>query len=148
MPIPELNEHGLLPEGLHECTLDEVVARFGQFTVSDRRVHLVSRLRDYFGELGSTNLAAFVVVDGSFVTGKEEPGDVDLLVALRSDVDLGADFRPFEYNVISKRRVRTSYPFDLLVAPEQSEAYERYLDLFSQVKGSPDLRKGLLRVKP
>ena len=47
-----------------------------------------------------------------------------------------------------KRRVRTSYPFDLLVAPERSEAYEKYIELFSKVTGSPDLRKGLLRVTP
>jgi hypothetical protein len=30
----------LLPEGIHDCTLDEIGARFGRFQTTDRRVHL------------------------------------------------------------------------------------------------------------
>jgi hypothetical protein len=148
VPIPDLDAEGLLPEGLHDCTLDEVEARFGQFTRSDRRVDLVRHLRTYCTELKGVDVAGFLVLDGSFVTAKEEPGDIDILLALRSDADLAQDFRPFEYNALSKRRVKARHPFDLLVAPEATEAYEKHLAFFSQVKGRPGLRKGLLRVAP
>jgi len=40
MPIPDLNEDGLLSEGVHDCTLDEIGARFGRFQVTDRRIQL------------------------------------------------------------------------------------------------------------
>jgi len=40
MPIPALNEHGLLPAGIHDCTLDELKSRFGSFQISDRRNQL------------------------------------------------------------------------------------------------------------
>jgi hypothetical protein len=34
MPIPPLDEDGLLPEGIHECSLEEIRARFGSFQVT------------------------------------------------------------------------------------------------------------------
>jgi len=146
--IPDLDAEGLLPAGVHDCTLDEVEERFGQFQRSDRRVRLVAELRKYCAELRDVAIARFLVVDGSFVTAKEEPGDIDILLAVRADADLSQDFGPFEYNAISKRKVRRRYPFDLLVAPESTSAYEEYVALFSQVRDRPSLRKGLLRVTP
>jgi hypothetical protein len=148
MAIPDLDAEGLLPEGLHDCTLDEVEERFGQFQRSDRRVRLVAELRKYCAELKDVGIARFIVVDGSFVTAKEEPGDIDILLAVRADADLSQDLRPFEYRAVSKRKVKQRYPFDLLVAPEATEAYEKQLAFFSQVKERPGLRKGLLRVTP
>jgi hypothetical protein len=97
MAIPDLDAEGLLPEGLHDCTLDEVEERFGQFQRSDRRVRLVAELRKYCAELKDVGIARFIVVDGSFVTAKEEPGDIDILLAVRADADLSQDLRPFEY---------------------------------------------------
>jgi hypothetical protein len=38
--IPPLNEQGCLPEGIHDCTMDEVATRFGVFLTSDRRSQL------------------------------------------------------------------------------------------------------------
>ena len=40
MPIPLLNENGLLPMGIHICILEEIRQRFGRFQGSDRRPHL------------------------------------------------------------------------------------------------------------
>jgi predicted nucleotidyltransferase len=43
-----------------------------------------------------------LIIDGSFVTGKANPSDVDLVVVLASGHDFSADLRPFEYNFLSK----------------------------------------------
>jgi len=43
--LPEFDEDGDLPVGIHEATLAEIEERFGRFTVSDRRVRLLVRLR-------------------------------------------------------------------------------------------------------
>lgn len=148
MPIPDFDDEGLLPEGLHLCTLDEVLERFGQFNVSDRRVALGAQLRRYCEHLRAISFRTFLVVDGSFVTATEEPGDVDLLLVVGADADLAPDLLPQDYNAISKRQVRRHYEFDLLVAPEKSDAYQRHLEFFMQVKGRPERRKGLLKVVP
>jgi predicted nucleotidyltransferase len=116
MPIPDLDQEGLLPPGIHEVTVEEIHERFGRFRKSDRRASLFGKLRDFLAEIRSTGLLAAVIVNGSFVTGKDEPSDIDVLLILRSDHDFSAELRPFEYNVLSRRRVRQRYRFGILVA--------------------------------
>ncbi|MGH9835208.1 MAG: DUF6932 family protein [Blastocatellia bacterium] len=43
--LPEFDEDGDLPVGIHEATLAEIEERFGRSTVSDRRVRLFVGLR-------------------------------------------------------------------------------------------------------
>jgi len=73
--IAQFNERGNLPEGVHRATWKEVCARFG---TNQHRQELLFGL----------NLALFflkkvgckgVYLDGSFVTSKEFPKDVDCL---------------------------------------------------------------------
>ena len=87
-----------------------------------------------------------VLLDGSFVTAKPAPRDVDLIVVVSGDHDFSAELTAAEYNVVSKRSVFRRYGFDLLVAREDSEEYRRYLSFFQQVRLEPHLRKGILRL--
>ena len=80
---------------------------------ADRRIQLFKKLAAYLKEAFQVNFVVAVLVDGSFVTAKEEPNDIDLVLILRADHTLGAPVRPFEYNVISKRRVRRRHGFDV-----------------------------------
>jgi hypothetical protein len=97
MPIPDLDEEGFLPAGVHDCSLAEIGDRFGRFQGSDRRCRLFEKLDAYVSETGRIGLIAELVVDGSFVTGKPEPNDVDLVIALDPGIALGADFPPCQY---------------------------------------------------
>ena len=38
--------------------------------------------------------------DGSFVTTKSDPGDIDLVLVLAHDYDFAADLPPAHYNVL------------------------------------------------
>ena len=98
MPIPSLTAIGLLPAGTHDCTIDEIKNTFGVFRSSDRRILMTQKLEEYLGLLKTADVGELLYVDGSYVTGKEEPGDIDLLLILKSDalikeVDLLADSR-------------------------------------------------------
>ena len=77
MTIPNLDHDGFLPEGVHECSLVELDEQFGRFQGSDRRSVLFAKFVEYLGEVRSSGLATFVIVDGSFVTAKAEPNDID-----------------------------------------------------------------------
>ena len=150
--IPLLEER-VLPEGIHRCTLEECGAAFGRFSHSDRRPRLTEALRRYIGDARSAGVAVAVLVDGSYVTAKSEPNDIDLVLVLRADFDLSAEMRPMEYNVQSKRAVKRQYGFDVLPAIEGSEAYDEYVRLFSQIRqDDPEQQttrsaKGLLRIE-
>ena len=148
MAIPDLDSEGFLPVGIHSCSFDELRERFARFQRSDRRIRLCDKLEKYVKELASTGLAKALIVDGSFVTAIDEPGDIDLVLVLTADHDMDATVRPFEYNTLSKRMVSKLYSFDLLVAIEDSPELEKYLSFFQQVKYREDRLKGVLRVQP
>jgi hypothetical protein len=154
MAIPALNEHSLLPTDIHDCTLEEMVEPFGQNRWVDNKLRecrsrLFFRLCDYLNEFRRTGLPGWLLIDGSFVTGKPKPGDIDLVVVLPASHDFSQELRPIEYNVLSKRRVRQNgYPFDLFVVAEGSTQYQEVVRFFHQVKDRPELTKGFLRVKP
>jgi hypothetical protein len=144
--IPALNDDGYLPEGIHECAFDELVAHFGRFSSTDTRIRLCEKLAQLFQELRSTKLIRAVFVDGSFVTSKINPGDIDLIIVLPADFDESAELKPFQYNCISRKRVRTRFSFDVIVVIEDSLEFKNAIQFFSQVKNKMNTQQGILRI--
>lgn len=138
MPIPEYNEHGLLPPGIHSCTLSELKERFGRFSTSSQRQELFAKLEQYVQEARSAKIVSALLVDGSFVTSTEIPNDVDLVAVLAEDHDFTQELRPYQSNVLSNRWARRQFGFDLLVARTNSSEYTEYVAFFAQVRGWPD----------
>jgi hypothetical protein len=74
MPIPELEPAtGNLPSGVHHASWQELVATFG---TNARRQQLLDGLRRSLLALKAAGCRR-AYIDGSFVTGKEQPGDFD-----------------------------------------------------------------------
>ena len=147
MPIPPLTQNGLLPPGVCGCTLGEIRLRFGSFQVSDRRVELFNSLEQFVTELRHSGRFAAVVVDGSFVTAKPEPGDIDIIAALRMDHDWFADLGARDYALVSRSALRRRYRFDVLLATDGGKEYERYVEFFGRVRDDVAVRKGILRIE-
>jgi len=146
MAIPDLDGDGFLPPGVHDASLDEIRETFGRFQGTDRRVQLQKALAAFATEAQATGLVAAITVDGSFTTGKASPGDVDLIVVLRADVQLGGELRPDQYNVLSARRAKHRHSFDVRVATAAPETLQPWVDFFGQVRDRPGLCKGMVRV--
>lgn len=147
MAIPELNEHGLLPRGVHDASLKEIRERFGRFHGSDRRVRLFEALEKFVDETRNAKLVSEMIVDGSFITGEPKPSGIDLVLVLGEQVDLSQDLKPSQYNLLSSRRVRQRYGFDVLYATASSDSIDPLVEFFSRVRGRPGLRKGMVRVR-
>lgn len=84
-----------------------------------------------------------IIIDGSFISSKPDPNDIDLIVALEKGHDFEMELRPMDYNVLSRKRVRRRYGFDVFVEAENSERYLERVEFFQQVKDSDDSTKGL-----
>lgn len=71
--IPEFDENGNLPPGIHFCEWEEFKERFGTNLTRQRMINGL--------ELAMTQLKAAgcrtIYIDGSFVTSKLTPGDFD-----------------------------------------------------------------------
>ena len=72
--LPNLEESGSLPAGIHNATWEELATRYG--TTPHRR-RLLAGLRRALDSLRDAGCRR-VYVDGSFVTAKEDPADFDV----------------------------------------------------------------------
>ena len=83
MPLPGFDTKGDLPEGVHEATLAEIIARFGTGT-PQRQVVTARLLRIYNLAQATGKLERFVIF-GSYITATPEPNDVDIVLVMRDD---------------------------------------------------------------
>ncbi len=146
MPIPLLTSHGLLPVGIHDVTLTEVRERFGVFQGSDHRQRLFMRLAELVAAMQRSGLFEALLIDGSFVTAKIAPNDVDVIAVLRLGHDFERDLPMSEYALVSRTMLARRFRFDIVVVERSSAVYKTYVEFFSRERQSPELRKGILRV--
>jgi len=147
MPIPDFNVSGLLPVGVHDCTMAEVQARLGTFQSSDQRPALFSRLEALVQAMQASGLFETVLIDGSFVTAKTTPNDIDLVAVLRPGHNFERDLPMSEYTLVSRSLLRRRFGFDVIVAERESQLYRTYVEFFSRLREDPEARKGLLQVR-
>src|SRR5260370_35765445 len=86
MALPEFGEEGDLPPGVYRATLAEVLERFGQGSL--QRCAVSDRLNRLHALVTSTGKLARFIVFGSFVTAKDEPNDVDIILLMEDTFDL------------------------------------------------------------
>jgi hypothetical protein len=80
--IPELNDVGYLPPGVHLASLDEIAARFGQESeIRQAQMDSIRWLVDIAKKAGVQRL----IINGSFVTDAFEPNDVDCALLPSAD---------------------------------------------------------------
>ena len=72
--IPEFDDNGYLPPGIHPATLAEIEARFGR-EPEIRRAEMQSL--HWLIDLARRAGVKRIVLNGSFVTDRYEPNDVD-----------------------------------------------------------------------
>jgi len=145
--IPPFDENGWLPDGIYDCTLQEAADRFGAFQNSDRRPQLWVKFTEFMREAKACELAEALLVDGSFVTAKPNPSDIDLVLVVAASHDFSADLPLAQYNLLAQRRVRRRFGFDIVIVKHGSENLEQAIAFFQQVKQRPGMKKGILRIE-
>ena len=85
-------------------------------------------------------------MDGSFVTAKPAPSDIDLVLVVATSYDFSADLPPAHYS-LAQRWVRRRFGFDIVVVKNGSENLELAVAFFQQVKQRPGVKKGILRIR-
>ena len=148
MAIPEFDQRGMLPVGVYECSLAEVAARFGW---NPYRQRLVRSFGDFLvNEIRNAEFPDPLYVNGSFVTDKEKPEDVDVVLDLRPAGEDRA-WRGLALMEKERKRFREQYDVDFWVnLPGQNN----FADFFQYVgvksakfKGLAHTdRKGILRI--
>lgn len=140
--IPPLRPDGYLPEGLHLALEAEILFRFG--AAGRRRRRLALRLRHWLHLSRQVGVRRFLV-DGSFVTAKEEPNDIDSVIllpaAFESQVERGLDAALELEEMLLTRR-----PEELFAAEDDAD-WNAWVDFFSRTREVDRRRKGLVEVQ-
>jgi hypothetical protein len=140
--IPDFRDDGYLPEGLHTATEAEVTFRFGAGT--PRRRRLILRLRRWL-ELSRLTHARRFFVDGSFVTAKEEPNDIDAVVLLADDFEQQIS-EGLDTALELEEMLLTRRPEEIFAA-EDSRDWDDWVEFFSRTREEDGRRKGLVEIR-
>ena len=139
--LPSFRPDGYLPEGLFICSEAEVLFRFG--TSNRRRRQLAIRLRRWV-ELGQQVKAPRLLVDGSFVTAKEEPHDIDTVIFLPMDFYQQIE-REYEPALELEEMLLTRRPEEIFAAEDEAD-WNEWVAFFSRTRERDGRRKGLVEI--
>lgn len=147
MPIPNLDMHGLLPHGVHRCSLGEIGARF---TWNQHRALLFSRFINFLSNELRPKFPDPFFFDGSFVTDKETPEDTDVVLDLCNAPD-ARKWQGFEYMRNHQSRIMTDYSVHFWVNLPGNNDFSSFFQYVgvktAYMKGlQPSHKKGILRI--
>ena len=142
MLLPNLQPDGFLPPGLHLADLDEIKQRFGLET--PQRQVLFEHLQ-LFVDLAHHAQAKRMFANGSYVTAKPNPGDVDVVIWVDERflqlLEAGDERALSLETMILTRQPREAF------AVFDERGWLDWVEFFSRVRYRNDLRKGLVEVK-
>lgn len=145
MAIPPLLPSGLLPPGLHLASLEEVRGQFGRG--NDRRRELFEKLDRFLALARTFEIFRNVFLDGSFVTDKAAPGDVDAVLEM-DKADLPRLLaHPNRLAILDARKVRSEYEIHLFLDTRMVTFFQRLRPEEAIVRNlDPTAERGILKV--
>lgn len=153
MSIPTFTSFGPLPPGIHDATLAEINAVFG--ATNSRREDLFGKLDQFVQASKRFQLFTALYVDGSFVTDKPSPGDIDAVLELPRAALPRLLAHPDRLTLIDTAAVKAAYEVHLFFQPEAPPTPDPDMAKFFQhlrpeealVRRLPaDTTRGILRV--
>lgn len=136
--LPEFNKYGNLPAGIYKSSITCIENKFGKS--SEERILLFNDFRKFLKRLSpfKKNIKR-LILDGSFVTSEESPGDIDCIIIINNN------FRFIPEILEELGNSKELYNIHLFVFEEKNiESCRGMLNFFSKDK---DLKpKGIIEV--
>lgn len=142
--IPDFDDNGNLPPGVHFCEWEEFQEKFGTNLTRRRMIDGL--------ELAMTQLklagCPTIFIDGSFVTSKQRPGDFDACWEDNGvDINYLESIAPTLFNFALRRaEQKTKYKGEIFPSNYPANDYSTtYIDFF-QFDTRTNTRKGIIAV--
>lgn len=148
MPIPQFDENGLLPNGVHDCTVNDIQVAL---TWNQHRLSLFQQFSDFLENELRPLFDSPVYFDGSFVTNKDEPDDTDIVLDL-SNVSDAEKWIGIQFMMSNQSRLKDEYRVHFWVnlpGGNDFAAFFQYVGVkTAKLKGlDPFHQKGILRLQ-
>lgn len=149
-----IEPYGCLPEGCHMMTWNEVYA---QFNFSPRRKELLDGLEKVLQILKQSG-CEYLYLDGSFVTDKLEPNDIDACFSIKEGDDLNVIyptilaldpilFCDHPNRLLQKAKYGCELFYEGFIADiDKSGNPVLYIDFFQQLRGYDKIKKGIVKI--
>jgi len=140
--IPDFDENGNLPPGIHWATWEEFIHRFG---TTQRRLRLITGLELAMEQLQAAGCRS-VYINGSFVTSKPDPNDFDACWD-REDVDTDylRTHAPRLFNYLDRDAQKATYKGEIFPSDQPVGIYSLVsLDFFQRDRRGN--KKGIIAI--
>jgi hypothetical protein len=141
--IPAFRSDGNLPEGLHTASESELTFPIRIDEPAPPTIGAL-RVRQWI-ELARAVHARHLLIDGSFVTEKREPNDVDAVVLLPADFQ-----RKIEHGIEPalelEQMLLTRHPEEIFAAEDDND-WDAWVEFFGRTREPDSRRKGLVEVQ-
>ncbi|MBC7909669.1 MAG: hypothetical protein H7Y30_04160 [Pyrinomonadaceae bacterium] len=132
LPIPPFTSHGILPLGIHDCDINEVETIF---VYNNQRRSIWTGFTSFLRIVRPIPEFDLVYIDGSFITDKQSPRDVDIVLEL-ADVQTLFTILSTHPHLYDQAYIKSAFLVDLWIS-------------FVQVPPNmPDLREFFQYVRP
>lgn len=147
MPIPLFESTGLLPSGVHNCSLDDIAHGL---IWNDHRANLYDKFLAFLRSELRPDFPYPIYFDGSFVTDKELPDDTDVVLDLTTAPD-DRKWQALMFMQQHQERIMDNYRVHFWInLPGNSDftSFFQYVGVkTARTKGlNPKHLKGILRV--
>ena len=138
MPIPAFDRFGLLPGGIHECTIKEVEV---DLAWNDERRRLTALLQEFITVELTPRFTTVppVVLDGSYVSQKASPNNINLVLEL-SDLP---DTDQWEGQMLFQRTADLFRLYQIEMLPGLKGLKHDFVDLLQTLRPQTAFEKGL-----
>ena len=140
--IPQFRADGYLLDGLYLANEAETLFRFG--SANRKRRGLAIRVRRWIDLARQVGARRFLV-DGSFVTAKALPRDVDAVVLLPPDFEDQVE-RGHDAALELEGMLLTRFPEEIFAAEDETD-WNDWIEFFSRTREADGRRKGLVEVE-
>jgi hypothetical protein len=86
VPLPDFRDDNWLPEGHYQTTWEEIVTVFGGES-GNRRAQVLANLLDWRDRRRAKGITGRLILNGSFISAKPEPGDFDTILVADEGVE-------------------------------------------------------------
>jgi hypothetical protein len=149
MPIPTLTSYGVLPEGIHECTAEEI---FISYCAANSNRRMIWELFQEVLDLPRHFIwPEHIYIDGGFTSNKPQTKDIDVVLDI-SHLDDHDAYTAFGWLSAHRELLSEKYRVDFWL--KHSLMQNNLVDFFQYIKeeeilmkGMPtSIKKGLLRM--
>jgi len=138
MPIPSFDRFGLLPGGIHECTIKEVEV---DLAWNDERRRLTALLQEFIAIELTPRFTVLppVLLDGSYVSKKASPNNINLVLELSNL----SDEEQWEGQILFQRKAELLGCYQIEMLPGLSGLKQDFVDLLQTLRPQTAFEKGL-----